>query len=88
MDAKEARVKSNEVRKQMVIKMNMSKIDSMIKVAVSKGLSRLEVNLNDITIGSETFSEAGTMLKEIENNLKNLGFTCKISPCGRSVIEW
>lgn len=88
MDAKEARVKSNEVRKQMVVKMNMSKIDSMIKVAVSKGLSRLEVNLNDITIGSETFSEAGIMLKEIESNLKNLGFTCKISPCGCSVIEW
>ena len=88
MDAKEARVKSNEVRKQMVVKMNMSKIDSMIKVAVSKGLSRLEVNLNDITRGSETLSEAGTMLKEIENNLKNLGFTYKIRPCGCSVIEW
>lgn len=79
---------ANNVNKNNCINRLMTVIDGIVKNAANLGKAEVIVNPNQLTLGAETFSEAGELLIEIEKRLMQSGYGTKILPSGEYVIKW
>lgn len=79
---------ANNVNKNNCINRSMTVIDGIVKNAANSGKAEVIVNPNQLTLGAETFSEAGESLIEIEKRLMQFGYGTKILPSGEYVIKW
>lgn len=79
---------ANNVNKNNCINRSMTIIDGIVKNAANLGKAEVIVNPNQLTLGAETFSEAGELLIEIESRLMQSGYGTKILPSGEYVIKW